>query len=297
MYHRRSSAKGFTLVELLVVIAIIALLAAILLPVLARATAQAKSARCKSRLGQLYKGLRMYLNNFDEYFPAAFHKGSVAGSDLGEYAYHRFSIHEHTVSSFNHVVQSGQTPPETTAGKFKETRMLWQGPAQGWTSEYFAPEIVFRESDGMENTDGSYDRHAQYNSLVSRVSSTERPILTDVDAAYAAGTNAFGVNAADYKSVGHKAEVDGGWQIITDASAEAGKGIFKGIGSQADGFSQRSDGVKLSEKMRFDFRHNGTVNVIFLDSHVATVREDDGQRLEYISDRWDNMKPKDTTTP
>ncbi|NQT53744.1 type II secretion system protein, partial [bacterium] len=60
MFHRRRSAKGFTLVELLVVIGIIALLAGILLPVLARATAQAKSARCKSRLGQLYKGLRMY---------------------------------------------------------------------------------------------------------------------------------------------------------------------------------------------------------------------------------------------
>ena len=45
-----SSKRGFTLIELLVVIAIISILAAVLFPVLARATEQARIASCASNL-------------------------------------------------------------------------------------------------------------------------------------------------------------------------------------------------------------------------------------------------------
>ena len=51
--ERTSRGCAFTLVELLIVIAIIALLAALLLPTLARGKAAAKSAACKSNLRQL----------------------------------------------------------------------------------------------------------------------------------------------------------------------------------------------------------------------------------------------------
>ena len=62
------SRSGFTLVELLVVVAIIAVLAAVLMPVLARSREKARSTACLSNLKQLSLALEMYLADYDEVF-------------------------------------------------------------------------------------------------------------------------------------------------------------------------------------------------------------------------------------
>ena len=61
--------SGFTLIELLVVIAIIAILAAILFPVFARARESARKTQCLSNMKQLGNAIMMYTNDYDEYFP------------------------------------------------------------------------------------------------------------------------------------------------------------------------------------------------------------------------------------
>jgi len=61
--------RGFTLIELLVVIAIIAILAAILFPVFARARATARKTSCMSNIKNINMGMVQYVQDFDERFP------------------------------------------------------------------------------------------------------------------------------------------------------------------------------------------------------------------------------------
>jgi prepilin-type N-terminal cleavage/methylation domain-containing protein/prepilin-type processing-associated H-X9-DG protein len=73
----RNHLRAFTLIELLVVIAIIAILAALLLPALARAKGRGESIQCINNLRQLQSAWMQYCFDFNDLFPPNLSLGSA----------------------------------------------------------------------------------------------------------------------------------------------------------------------------------------------------------------------------
>lgn len=111
MLHRNEVSKGrirrgFTLIELLVVIAIIAILAAILFPVFARARENARRTSCLSNEKQIGIGLMQYTQDYDEKLPLLQYNINPANPSLGDVKWN--DAIDPYLKSGSHEANSGQ---------------------------------------------------------------------------------------------------------------------------------------------------------------------------------------------
>ena len=86
--------RGFTLIELLVVIAIIAILAAILFPVFARAREKARQTSCLSNVKQIMVSVHMYAQDYDEVLPIGSQWPTATGTIIWDQALQPYAANQ-----------------------------------------------------------------------------------------------------------------------------------------------------------------------------------------------------------
>lgn len=98
--------RAFTLIELLVVVAIIALLMSILLPALKRAREQARDVICKSNIGQVTRGILLYVTEWRDCLPGTT-SDNITGAAHRTFDWLGFGWESSFIQRYNHVPQEG----------------------------------------------------------------------------------------------------------------------------------------------------------------------------------------------
>jgi prepilin-type N-terminal cleavage/methylation domain-containing protein/prepilin-type processing-associated H-X9-DG protein len=142
--------RGFTLIELLVVIAIIAILAAILFPVFARARENARRASCQSNLKQIALGVFMYNQDYDEKLPTITVNAAANTTASNPYGW------ADALQPYLKSTQIFQCPSETNGpGVVGTSSGLTPGPEMGGYTDYYM------NSAGSGVADATFNAPAQ----------------------------------------------------------------------------------------------------------------------------------------
>lgn len=183
--RRNGMNSGFTLIELLVVIAIIAILAAILFPVFARARENARRSSCQSNVKQIMLGFMQYVQDYDEKFTPQY---TYLGTDIPRNTAESWnsllqpylkstqifncpsrSASDHAVAynyndAIGHMDWGGFSPVSAAAIQSVSTTWLtgeWSAPVYGSQSRFGGvyPPSLDRVGADLQNPDGRTNLH------------------------------------------------------------------------------------------------------------------------------------------
>jgi prepilin-type N-terminal cleavage/methylation domain-containing protein/prepilin-type processing-associated H-X9-DG protein len=243
--YSRKGDRGFTLIELLVVISIIALLAAILFPVFARARENARRASCQSNLKQLGLGIKQYTQDYDEKMPLPYR--TLAADDDTVTNYGRFlwvdAIYPYVKSTQIFYCPSDGYAKNPTSGKMSTLSYGMNCFMSGYESRR-GQDTGPRINDGNINTVPSDNFVGQ--PLASIVTPSHKILLGDI---FQTGYH-WGV-------------------IMPPASTYAGATRQYPLDVEIDPSTAFGGSAKTrASKNGTDGRHFGGANIAFVDGHV-----------------------------